>query len=250
MKERGMNMNNYTLVMIGSPQSFILHTCELSNYQNLVNKYRHREVTILLQDTKQRCSFLLNTLLKSETVIYNTLTNIHYKCDLKKAMEITLKANITDVLIKIVKVDLTEFTAVWSRLTAHFVEFSKNNELTSHAEVGRYIVYPVEQRSGRVVIQTDNPETTDDIVVTRTLTSDGTVLDTRVLNDISDAVWDVQYDIADFSTLIIKTETIDVNKLKHPVQKDRAKTYIYELTTPLKDAIFCVISQNFNPKWI
>lgn len=236
--------------MISSPKSFILHVTEPQHYQTLVNKYKHHEVIIIIQDTKPRCSFVYKTLLSSETYIVDKQTNKNYKCTLKQAMELMLKANVTETRVELVRVDLTELTAVWSRLTAHFPEFSRSNELTVNAEIGKYIIYPNTITSGKFVVETDNPDKVSDIMIYRTVTSDGVPTNIKILNDPTEKVWNVQYEVTDSNIIVLRTETVNTDKLNTPITRDYAKKYSYEFLSSLKDAIFCIVSQTFQPKWV
>lgn len=242
-------MGDYKLVMINEDKTFHVHIISTDNYEELMSSSQGEVIVTLMEDTKSRCSFLYKALLSSDAVIQDNNTGKKYKTTLQNAISKMNTVNLDNKRISIVKLDLSVFASMWSRLTAHFPDFSKSNELIVNAENSNYFVYPDKEPTQTIVIETDNPESNQSFLDLRSISSDGLITDIKLLSEKSKQTWQVQYEIEDASITCIKTETVDREKLTTGITQATARKYKYEFMSSIEEAVIHIISEKFEPRW-
>lgn len=242
-------MDAYKLIMLNEDKTFHVHIISCENYPQLVASSPNANIVTLMEDTKSRCSFLYKALLASDAVIQDTATGKTYKTILQKAIEKMEAINIDSKRVVIDKLDLSVFASMWSRLTAHFPDFNKSNELIVNAELGTYIVYPNKDASTVFEIETDNPDSSADVLDLRSVSSDGLISDLQLLSDKSAPTWRVRYTVNEATITCVKTETIDRIKLERSINQQGARRFKYEFLSNIEDAVIHIISETFEPKW-
>lgn len=238
-------MNEYALILLKSNFSFSIHMIAVSKLEQLLNK----NYTVLAQTNKSHCTFLYKTLMSSECTVSDTQTGKCYSGTLKKILEVVSKANTSYERVKVIQLDLSLFTAMWLRLTSHFPEFNRSNELIVNAEDSTILVYPEQDSDFSFIIETDNPETPLSFLTLRSVSTNGVVEDIKLLTEQSAYTWNVRYKVSGSTITCIKSEMIDRDKLQNAIAQSRAKTYKYEFASSIEDAIICILSVNFEPKW-
>lgn len=209
---------------------------EMNEYQTVLEYFPTGLVHLITQDSKTRCEHLQRSLELSDIKITFDGLNVH-EVEMKGLKDL-------DKSFNLVAMDLTLFARTWARLSNSFPVNSGENELCVNSEKASISVNFMSSPTGNHLLYSDNPDMSDD-VKNRTLTTDGVLEDYYMVSEYNDKTWGVEYIVSGAGITCYKTHTPKPGQ----IDDESVGKWKYEFLTTIEQAITCVTSEHFAPKW-